>query len=135
MLTVRPLTFGTSRGLTPAGSVLLPYGGSFSNGAMVVICAAAGAAAIATPASAEAPARNSRRENSGLVVPFMLSLPGRPTYREGLRNASTAAYAIPQAPPGQRSRYGRGVPITTTNPSLRAAAAKRSSRVTSSSVD
>ena len=89
----------------PAGSVLLPYGGSFSNGAMVVICTAPAADAIATPPSAEAPARNSRRENSGLVVPFMLSLPGRPTYREGLRNASTAAYAIPQAPPGQKARF------------------------------
>jgi hypothetical protein len=37
MLTVSPLTFGTSRGVTPAGSVLLPYGGSFSKGAIVVI--------------------------------------------------------------------------------------------------
>src|SRR5262245_47786436 len=71
MLTVRPLTFGTSRGLTPAGSVLLPYGGSFSKGASVVICADAAADATAMPPSAEAPARNSRLESPGVVVPVM----------------------------------------------------------------
>src|SRR4249919_2432080 len=72
MLTARPLTFGTSRGLTPAGSVLLPYGGSFSNGAIVVICAGAAADAIATPPIAEAFARNSRLESPGVAVPFMV---------------------------------------------------------------
>src|SRR5881394_584580 len=72
MLTVRPLTFGTSRGLTPAGSVLLPYGGSFSKGAIVVICPGAAADAIAAPPIAEAPARNSRRESPGVAVPFIL---------------------------------------------------------------
>src|SRR4029434_9219486 len=72
ILTVRPLTFGTSRGLTRVGSVWLPYGGSFSKGAIVVICAGAAADAIATPPSAEAPARNSRLESPGVAVPFMV---------------------------------------------------------------
>jgi hypothetical protein len=60
--------------------VLLPYGGSFSNGAILVICAVpaadpstgSGRSAIATPPSAEAPARNSRLESPWLAVPFML---------------------------------------------------------------
>src|SRR5262245_12124366 len=72
MLTVRPFTFGTRRGLTPAGSVLLPYGGSFSKGATVVICAGAAAAATATPPNTEAPARNSRLESPGHAVSFMV---------------------------------------------------------------
>src|SRR5262245_46622421 len=89
MLTVRPLTFGTRRGLTPAGSVLLPYGGSFSKGASVVICADAaadpstgsGRSAIATPPSAEAPARNRRlgSSNAGrVIVPPCVPIAGRP---------------------------------------------------------
>jgi hypothetical protein len=54
------LTFGTSRGVTPAGSVLLLYGGSFSKGASVVFCALA--AAMVTAPKAEVPARKSRLE-------------------------------------------------------------------------
>src|SRR5215510_193160 len=77
MLTVRPLTFGTSRALTPAGSVLLPYGGSFSKDAIVVICDRAGDE-IAMAPSAEAPVRNSRLEGPDVVVPAMSPPAPRP---------------------------------------------------------
>jgi hypothetical protein len=61
------LTFGTSRGLTPAESVSLPYGGSFAKDANVVICARAGDA-IAKPPSAEAAVRNARLDSSCIAA-------------------------------------------------------------------
>src|SRR5262247_3209032 len=96
MLTVRPLTFGTSRGLTPAGSVLLPYGGSFSKGANVVIWAGAAEDAIAPLPSAEALARNARLDSPGVAVPFMVP-PCASSRREDPR-------ALPQLRPGLPTR-------------------------------
>src|SRR6185295_16652524 len=97
MLTVRPLTFGTSRGLTPAGRVLLPYGGSFSKGAIVVICAGAaadpstgsGRDAIATPPIADAPARNSRLASPVAAV-LVMTTPCTSPRREGNASGSLA---------------------------------------------
>src|SRR6188508_1644050 len=106
MFTVRPLTFGTSRGLTPAGSVVLPYGGSFSKGAIAVICIGAAADAIATPPSAEAPARNSRLESPGIAVPFMLP-PWRPQMRPDVFRLSLHLSDEPFAVRVEKLHYGR----------------------------
>src|SRR5262245_50372213 len=103
MFTVRPLTWGTSRGLTPAGRVPLPYGGNFSKGAIVVICAVA-ADRIAAPPSAEAPATNSRRESDGVVVSLMftpapergLTRRSRPPWRSNVRPVASLQLVLRQ---------------------------------------
>src|SRR4030095_7380239 len=58
---------------------------------MVVICAEA-ADAIATPPSAEAPARNSRLESPGVAVPFILP-PCASSHGEGYAAQSSAEFS------------------------------------------